>query len=308
MEEAQSATLAQFQAIANVDPDVAQSVLDAADWNLEVSVRSSVLEISSIIQAALAVIYDDAPPPVTRMEQLEVDDSEQAPSNSFPSRVGLGSSRQFAFRRLILMPVALLGAVLSSLVGFFARLLRIRPNLPSFSFRPWFPSPNTARLDPYSCSERLVRELEEESGVASSSYGSTSALASSSSSAFPVASTSKAAQQASDSPKLPSFHIGSYESALRLAKERIVPLCVILISAEHQDTPEFKRTTLRDPDLVRTLRDRDFVTWIGDIKYPDSYQSESKFSLCRQVDLVDSIHHLRSHDIPVLCIHLTSAS
>lgn len=40
---------------------------------------------------------------------------------------------------------------------------------------------------------------------------------------------------------LPDFYLGSYEDALNCAKRELRVLCVILVSDEHDDVPEFKR-------------------------------------------------------------------
>ena len=89
--------------------------------------------------------------------------------------------------------------------------------------------------------ERWVRALEEETGCVSISRaripeGDASGVASGSSSA-----TRRGGD--AETRVLPDFFIGSYENFVRtLAKESEAKVgCVIILSEEHDDTPEFKR-------------------------------------------------------------------
>lgn len=257
-------------------------------------------------KAALATVFDDAPSTLPsseshaddpRFEPMQVDDSaQQQPIARNVSSIGIQTAKKFLAQplHLLMLPINLVLYILSSTVSFFARIFGIRPNIPSFSIRPLLSSgsASTVKLDPRQCSERLVRELEEDTGAASSYSTLATGVQQSSASTtvYPVASTSKSS--ASSNPllrgkKLPNFHIGSYDSALSFAKDRIRPLCVILISSEHQDTEEFKRTNLVDPDLVATFEQRNFVVWIGDIKYADSYQSKSSPRTASKLNLVN---------------------
>lgn len=172
-----------------------------------------------------------------------------------------------------MLPFNLIIYIISSAIGLVARLFGVRPNLASFSLRPLSSSPNRI-LDPRAAAEHFVRELEEETGN-STSYSSvaTGVQVGSSSSSQPIASTSRGTSS-SNRNALPDFHIGSYESALSLAKSRLQPLCVVLTSSEHDDARAFNKQTLCDPDLISTFCSRDFVVWGGDVKYKDAYQSE----------------------------------
>lgn len=138
------------------------------------------------------------------------------------------------------LPVSVALSVLSSALNLLARLLRIRPNLPSLSWRGGGPA---LAADPRSCAERWVRGLEEQAGVRG----------------------------------LPKFEICGYEEALRRAKEGMRPMLAILVSEEHDDTPEFKRSVLSDPELLQCLEQNRFIVWGGDIRDRDAYVSASFF-------------------------------
>jgi FAS-associated factor 2 len=74
---------------------------------------------------------------------------------------------------------------------------------------------------------------------------------------------------------LPDFWLGSYESALDAAKREARVLCVVLFSDEHDDTPEFRRSVLTDPELVRVLTENEFIVWAGDIRESEANQGWS---------------------------------
>ena len=170
--------------------------------------------------------------------------------------------------QLLALPFNILLYALSSALSFLSRLTGVRPNLPSFSLRPLFsqsPSRINARLDPRSAAQAFVNALEEETGNAQSYATLATGVESSSSKASSIPS--------SQHSNLPDFHIGSYDSALSLAKEKMQPLCVILISSEHQDAELFKKTTLCDSELISTLKSKNFVVWGGDVRYRDAYQT-----------------------------------
>lgn len=169
--------------------------------------------------------------------------------------------------QLLALPFTLILYALSSAISLIARLFGVRPNLPSFSLR--FPSAQHTRvLDPRQAAEHFVRDLEEETGnTATYSVASGVQIGPSS-----MASTSTSSPSRRS---LPNFHIGSYESALSLAKEQMKPLLVVLISSEHDDAAAFKKETLCDTDLLTTLENKNFITWGGDVKYKDAYQSAS---------------------------------
>ena len=160
-----------------------------------------------------------------------------------------------------------------------------------------------------------MQELEEETGAESSYSVQASGMQVGSSSAIEASSSKRsAASTAPSRRRLPNFHIGSYESALAAAKEQIAPLCVILISSEHDDTPAFKRRTLVDPDLVSTLDSKGVIVWGGDVKYRDPYQGSwtsdhANLPACSLKNFAtNSGADTGSDDLPVHRFHLPTTS
>lgn len=92
--------------------------------------------------------------------------------------------------------------------------------------------------DPASVCDRFVRELEDETGAMCVSHAA--AVASEDGvNANSVDGLEKTVE--GRGRLLPDFWIGSYESALRAAETQLKILCVILLSEEHDDVPEFRR-------------------------------------------------------------------
>lgn len=94
--------------------------------------------------------------------------------------------------------------------------------------------------------------------------------------------------------RLPSFFIGSYEAALRQAKEQMKVLMVVLVTDEHDDVSLFKRcaapfaqaglvslarrSTLTNEELLQALDPANFVVWGGDVGDRDAFQGRSSSS------------------------------
>lgn len=99
--------------------------------------------------------------------------------------------------------------------------------------------------DPASVTDRWVRELEEETGaIRESRVGdvigtSTSAEAQ----AGPGPSTLSRRNESTRAFRkhIPEFYLGSYESALKEAQRDYKPICVIIVSEEHDDVLDFKK-------------------------------------------------------------------
>ena len=158
-------------------------------------------------------------------------------------------------------------------------LRAVPPRTPGGIRRP------TRTLDPVTAAERWVRELEDETGAVSitkaAAVGAEEQNGATSSARSTAVETSSAAKpdyrprnESSEGAGrvLPDFYIGSYENALKLARDDARVLCVILVSEENDDVPEFKRSVnqlstsphplmhrVPDPYLqTRTL----FVSWL----------------------------------------------
>jgi FAS-associated factor 2 len=133
--------------------------------------------------------------------------------------------------------------VLTSIIRFVFHTLRIPfPRVP-FSFlnfyRPLI-ARSPSRSDPYTVSDRWVRSLEEETGAHCLSRASP----------IPNAGPSTSQPQTSDlrsrlgpgAPRiLPDFTLGSYDEILRRCQSEIRIGCIVLVSNEHDDVPDFKR-------------------------------------------------------------------
>ncbi|KZT54257.1 hypothetical protein CALCODRAFT_19086 [Calocera cornea HHB12733] len=272
----QTDLLAQLQSItnsSNIDADV--QILQATDWDL---------------QRAVQMIYDDggAGPhlhasssrtpagtsPSARIEQMEVDDSAvgafgqparyRPVSTAYPNTWTVGLNLVNIFT----LPITMSLGLLSSLLQFILRLLGIpvprflRTSSASYTSLRGPPPVD----DPMVAADRLVRQLEEETGAVCVSRVGLSLQDGE------TASTASTTDATEKRKVLPDFWIGSYKTALDTAKKDIRILCVILMSEEHQDMPEFRRNVLTDPDLVRVLTDNAILMWAGDIRDREAYE------------------------------------
>ncbi|KAJ3492833.1 hypothetical protein NLJ89_g11154 [Agrocybe chaxingu] len=264
----QRAALQQLREITNgADDDVAIGVLSSVDWD---------------VQRAAELIFGTAPnvpasSETRRMEAFEVDDSGQGDLEE-PVRPRRNShSTALVVMRPFLSLFAVPLHFLSNIIRFIFGLLRIP--VPQFRFAGLnFYRPLRPRLRPQSRGgpDRWLRELEEETGAISIGRsklprGTTSSVSVGGQSSSSV--SSRAAQVGSgngtveDGRKyLPDFVICGYEEMLRTCQREAKIGCVILVSDEHDDTPEFKRSTLTDPAFVKILYDNDVVVWGGDVQ------------------------------------------
>lgn len=133
--------------------------------------------------------------------------------------------------------------VLASIIRFVFHTLRIPlPRVP-FSllnfYRPLVGRSST-RPDPYTASDRWVRSLEEETGAHCLSRAGPVPDAGPSTS-HPQANDLRSRLGTSSSRLLPDFTLGSYDEILRLCQSEIRIGCIVLVSSEHDDVPDFKR-------------------------------------------------------------------
>ncbi|KAK7689553.1 hypothetical protein QCA50_007345 [Cerrena zonata] len=149
--------------------------------------------------------------------------------------------------------------------------------------------------------ERWVRSLEEETGAVSlaRARSRTGDAASSSVGTNTSTLTSRPGKESSEDDServLPDFFLGSYEEFARAcAKDSDARIgCVVLVSEEHDDVPEFKRyvscsgskyiraklslrgSTLTDPTFVRLMHANNFLVWGGDIRDRDAWSASQK--------------------------------
>ncbi|KDR79095.1 hypothetical protein GALMADRAFT_242958 [Galerina marginata CBS 339.88] len=264
LDDEQRRALGQLREITNgADDEVAVSVLDSVGWD---------------VQRAAELIFGTSaiPPPSTSIETFDIDDSQQGepvrqrhtPSSSALTRP-LFSFLAFPFH------------VISSLFRFIFGILRIP--IPQFRFmglnfyRPLRPRP-TSRGGP----DRWLRDLEEETGAISigrskAPRGTTSSLNIDAGQSSLTSRLPSANGQTEDGRKyLPDFTISTYEDMLRMCQREAKIGCVILVSDEHDDVPEFKRSTLTDPIFVKTLFDNDIIVWGGDVRDRDPWSAAEK--------------------------------
>ncbi|KAG6884464.1 hypothetical protein C0993_010901 [Termitomyces sp. T159_Od127] len=257
LDAGQRDALAALQAIVHgADEDVAISVLDSVGWD---------------VQRAVDLLFEQPAQPT--MQRFEVDDSD----------VHRPPARPLALYQLVVRPFLAVFAVplhiLSNVFRFILGLLRIpvpRFRFTSLSF--YTPRPRRSFGGP----DRWVRELEEETGAVSISTGRTTAV----DTAGPSTLTARSGLQ-DDAKVLPDFTLGSYEQALRTCEREARIGCIILVSDEHDDVPEFKRyhtllshplsiltitrSTLTNPEFVRILYDKNIVVWGGDVRDQEAY-------------------------------------
>lgn len=138
-----------------------------------------------------------------------------------------------ALFRLFRIPLPQLPMTLSGLTLYYRAPSAPRPEL---------------RTDPRSAAERWVRSLEEETGVVSLSRARSRAGEGASSSVGPSASTvtsrpGKESLEDDTERILPDFFLGSYEEFAKACAKDSDPRigCIVLVSEEHDDVPEFKR-------------------------------------------------------------------
>ncbi|KAI0367261.1 hypothetical protein BV20DRAFT_1024608 [Pilatotrama ljubarskyi] len=305
----QKAAFDQLQALTNGgDPEVAIGVLSSVDWD---------------VQRAAEVIFDGASPApappreAPRIEEFEVDDSEQG---LLSGRRGGREFRQVesnSFSTMVTRPIRLIFNILAiplypffSLLRFIFRALRIPlPNFAPFTFsalsyRPLGPAQGREAKDPKSVAERWVRALEEETGaVCIGRSGRRHANGSSETVATGVAGPSNLNARGSswddagverDVKLLPDFFLGGYEEFARTCQKDMKIGCVVIVSEEHDDVAEFKRSvvspmrailcsyghlsrsTLTDPALVRIIQDNDILVWGGDIRDREAWSASQK--------------------------------
>ncbi|THH26650.1 hypothetical protein EUX98_g7538 [Antrodiella citrinella] len=223
------------------------------------------------------------------METFDVDDTEQdgllggrPPRHRRPNN---NPTNLAALSRPLRFILAILAFPFHLLRTFF-RMLRIPlPQLPGSlsSLTIYYRNPigprGDTKLDARGVAERWVRGLEEETGAMRLSRrvvgneGTSTGVGASSST------ISSRKQAAEDGERILSdFFLGSYEEFARTcAKEDDPKLgCVILVSEEHDNVAEFKRSTLVDPTFVQLMHDNDFLVWGGDIRDRDAWSAAQK--------------------------------
>ncbi|KAJ3907315.1 hypothetical protein F5879DRAFT_942393 [Lentinula edodes] len=279
----QTRALGQLRDLTNGgDDEVAMGVLRSVDWDVQRAAEmifdgqtgaESSRTGESRNNISSRVNLEDSQG--RRYEEFDVDDSEQ----------GLLRPREpprqpISILSLITYPLHLI----SSLVRFIFNLLRIPlPYIPflSLNFYRRTPGRTTVRRAGGGI-ERWIRELEEETGAicagSADNVDATGVQVNTSAEAGPSTLTSRhtSATGSGSSKLLPPFQLGTYDSILRLCQSSFRIGCIILVSAEHDSTAEFKDTTLTNDELVQILVDNNIVCWGGDIRDKEAYEAGLK--------------------------------
>ncbi|OBZ77554.1 UBX domain-containing protein 3 [Grifola frondosa] len=306
LSQSQKDALSQLQTLTNGgDVEVAKSVLESVDWDVQ---RAAEVIFDNVLPASSPATTMDS-----NVETFELDDSEQglfgehrAGREFRPVDGGFSSALIIRPIRAIITILAIPLYPLFSLIRFILRFLRIPlPNFAPFTLSsltfPYRslatgPGRESKAMDPRSVAERWVRELEEETGAVCIGRGhrsrSTGVLAengnghgvSSGANASAPGPSMLTARPGAWDPDghdgevkfLPDFFLGSYEDFARTCQRDATIGCVILVSEEHDDVAEFKRSTLTDPTFVQLIQDNGILVWGGDIRDRDTWSASQK--------------------------------
>ncbi|KAH9822559.1 hypothetical protein DFH28DRAFT_457558 [Melampsora americana] len=262
-------------------PELAKSTLESVNWNLD-------LALSTFFDSKITSVSNQTNPSQSNLnlnlnDSKEIDqfnsnhplDSKKIKKTFDPIQQNQKRSRWSGVLirlwtgplRFLTLPVSLLTDLTLTLVDMLARLVGLR--LPS-SLLYWSrarSNRSTNPTDPRSCADRWIRELEEEIRGTDSFGHSTQVQISSS------ISTSRNGLSSAPDLRLPDFLRVGYDEAVRKAKEEIKILMVVLVSEEHDDVAEFKRTTLTNEELLKTIRTHDILVWGGDVRDRDACQA-----------------------------------
>lgn len=205
------------------------------------------------------------------MEPFNIDDSHQRPSSS-------SSSSLYLVARPFLSIFAFPLHILSNVFRFIFGILRIP--IPQFRFASlgfYRPLPRGPRHTHRGGPDRWVRELEEETGAVC--IGSTKGprgVSTATEGAGPSTLTSRPRTAEDGGKMLPDFTLGSYDEVLRTCQQEARIACIVLVSEEHDDVAEFKRSTLTDPTFVKLLYDNNVIVWGGDVRDQDAWSAAEK--------------------------------
>ncbi|KAF7977538.1 hypothetical protein HWV62_16732 [Athelia sp. TMB] len=287
LSETQQHAVSTLQSITNCDTEAAIALLETSSWD---------------VQTAASIIFDTAPTagpsiaprspsPRRRIEALEIDDSHQgALRDNRRARDGNRARRSYGIvRYLPPWPNSFISALafplhlISSIFRFIFGVLRIPFPQIRFSGLNFYRPLPSGPSDPRSVSDRWVRALEDETGaVCYSRAGATTNGASSATDAGPSTLTTRAGAGTNGESfdegvkKLPDFTLGSYEDILRIAQRENRIACVVLVSEEHDDVAEFKRSTLTNTAFVQLLHDNNIIVWGGDVRDKDAWSAAQK--------------------------------
>ncbi|KAF8154634.1 hypothetical protein B0H34DRAFT_676376 [Crassisporium funariophilum] len=271
----QRRSLQQLREITNgADDEVAVGVLSSVDWDVQ---RAAEL----IFGTSSASQPTTSSQPNHVVHTFEVDDSHQGEAEREERHRPAPNTHSFVMARPLLSILAFPFHILSNVFRFIFGVLRIPiPQLRFMSlnfYRPLRPRP-ASRGGP----DRWLRDLEEETGAISIGRlklprGTTSSFNVEAGQSSLTSRASRTNGYTEDGRKLlPDFTTGSYEEMLKTCQREAKVGCVILVSEEHDDVPEFKRSTLTDSAFVKILYDNDIIVWGGDVRDQEAWSASEK--------------------------------
>ncbi|KAF8816418.1 hypothetical protein BYT27DRAFT_7221451 [Phlegmacium glaucopus] len=241
-----------------------QEISNTTDDDVAVGVLSS---------KATELIFGSASIPssskISEVQTFDIDDSHQGELGEVPRR------RPRSLLSLLTFPFHIISSIFRFVFGFLRiPIPQLRFMTLNFYRTRHFRPPSRGGPD------RWLRELEEETGAISIGRlkvprGTTSSL----NTELGQSSLTSRRQngQTEDGRKLlPDFTLSTYEEMLRLCQREIKIGCVILVSEEHDDVPEFKRSTLTDPAFVKALSDNDIIVWGGDVRDQEAWSAAER--------------------------------
>ncbi|GAA5992134.1 hypothetical protein JCM10908_001781 [Rhodotorula pacifica] len=204
--------------------------------------------------------------------------------------LGTGAIGLYYLRQALAFPLALLAypaALLynfgAAIVLFLARLFRLRPSSTA-SFRPRNPFAGAARrrtnVSPAAAAENFVRSVERVTALSrravsatTTATGPSGARGASSSSGLTsrLGASHANASRRGTGPRIPDFFLGSYDEALRFARDEMRILMVVLTSEEHDRDERFKREVLVSEVVNDLVEEERIVVWGGDVSDRDAY-------------------------------------
>ncbi|TFK68044.1 hypothetical protein BDN72DRAFT_62871 [Pluteus cervinus] len=245
------------------DDDVSIDVLRSVNWDVQ--------------RAADLIFSSSGPPKSGAFERFEVDDGPAPPSHRH-QRHRTWAMIPRPLWNVIVFPLQLL----SNICRFIFNVLRIPLPylrfLPFNSYRPLRPQPRPSTRNG---KERWIRELEEETGatcISRSRNNHSQSLATGTEPGPSSATLRTTTSQFADGSRrvLPDFALGTYEETLRLVQREAKIGCVVLLSEEHDDVAEFKRSTLTNSNFVQYLYRNNIIVWGGDTRDADAWNASEK--------------------------------
>ena len=223
LDSRQRTALQQFQDLTGAsDDDVAISVLESTDWD---------------VQRAVDLVFDAGPKSKTStMQPFDIDDSDVNPPAPRPRPISLYSLAR-PFLAILTFPLH----IVSNIFRFIFGILRIP--VPQFRFSAlsfYSPLPLSRPRPPRRGPDSWLRELEEETGAVSVP-GSVAASSTGTDAAGPSTLRARPRPVEDGFKILPDFTLVKYDEALRICQKEARIGCIILVSQEHDDVPEFKR-------------------------------------------------------------------